>query len=197
MDLAFVSKCSDWFDSSPWTLDHCRRCCARKRRRALPGETILVAAALLGRNHQSDRYRCRWSGGRDRRDHRRWDRIHGRAPLGTPFLRKYGRYISLDENRLLIGRYLFFRYGNSVVFFGRFVAVLRMFAALLAGANSIPAGRFFFFNVIGGICWACLFGFGAHALGTEIFKISKALSLVSLGLFYCRWIRAFDRPSAI
>jgi membrane protein DedA with SNARE-associated domain len=69
------------------------------------------------------------------------------------------------------------------VFFGRFVAVLRMFAALLAGANSMPAGRFFFFNVTGGICWACLFGFGAYAVGTEIFKISKALSLVSLGLF--------------
>src|ERR1700680_3544667 len=103
--------------------------------------------------------------------------------LGLPFLRRYGRYIRLDEDRLLIGRYLFFQYGNGVVFFGRFIAVLRMFAALLAGANSMPAGRFFFFNIIGGICWACLFGFGAHALGTEIFKISKTLSLVSLGLF--------------
>jgi len=52
-----------------------------------------------------------------------------------------------------------------------------MFAALLAGANSMPAGRFFFFNVTGGICWACLFGFGAHAVGTEIYKISETLSL--------------------
>lgn len=103
--------------------------------------------------------------------------------FGMPLLRKYGRYIRLDENRLLIGRYLFFRYGSAVVFFGRFIAVLRMFAALLAGANSMPAGRFFFFNVTGGICWACLFGFGAHAVGTEIFRISKTLSLVSLGLF--------------
>jgi membrane protein DedA with SNARE-associated domain len=103
--------------------------------------------------------------------------------FGMPLLREYGRYIRLDENRLLIGRYLFFRYGNAVVFFGRFIAVLRMFAALLAGANSMPAGRFFFFNVTGGICWACLFGFGAYAAGTEIYKISEAFSLVSLGLF--------------
>jgi membrane protein DedA with SNARE-associated domain len=58
-----------------------------------------------------------------------------------------------------------------------------MFAALLAGANSMPAGRFFFFNVTGGICWACLFGFGAHAVGTEMYEISEALSLLSLGLF--------------
>jgi membrane protein DedA with SNARE-associated domain len=63
--------------------------------------------------------------------------------LGLPFLRRYGRYIRLDEDRLLIGRYLFFRYGNAVVFFGRFIAVLRMFAALLAGANGMPARRFF------------------------------------------------------
>src|ERR1700692_994547 len=103
--------------------------------------------------------------------------------FGLPLIHRYGRYIRLDENRLLIGRYLFFRYGNVVVFFGRFVAVLRMFAALLAGANSMPAGRFFFFNITGGICWACLVGFGAHAVGTEMYKISETLSLVSLGLF--------------
>jgi membrane protein DedA with SNARE-associated domain len=103
--------------------------------------------------------------------------------LGLPFLRRYGRYIRLDEDRLLIGRYLFFRYGNAVVFFGRFIAVLRMFAALLAGANCMPAGRFFFFNIIGGICWACLFGFGAYALGAEVYKISGMLSVISLGLF--------------
>jgi membrane protein DedA with SNARE-associated domain len=84
---------------------------------------------------------------------------------------------------LLIGRYLFFQYGNAVVFFGRFIAVLRMFAALLAGANSMPAARFFFFNITGGVCWACLFGFGAYAVGAEIYKISGTLSVISLGLF--------------
>ena len=103
--------------------------------------------------------------------------------FGLPLIRRYGRYIRLDENRLLIGRYLFFRYRNVVVFFGRFVAVLRMFAALLAGANSMPAGRFFFFNITGGVCWACLFGFGAYAVGAEIYKISGVLSVISLGLF--------------
>ena len=76
-----------------------------------------------------------------------------------------------------------FQYGNAVVFFGRFIAVLRMFAALLAGANSMPAGRFFFFNITGGVCWACFFGFGAYAVGAEIYKISGVLSMISLGLF--------------
>src|SRR6202790_1973810 len=49
--------------------------------------------------------------------------------IGLPFLHKYGRYIRLDGDRLLIGRFFFLRFGSSVVFFGRFIAVLRMFAA--------------------------------------------------------------------
>ena len=148
----------------------------------LPGETILVAAALLATTNQIDIAIIVAAAATGAIVGDGIGYTVGRR-FGTPFLRKYGRYIRLDENRLLIGRYLFFRYGNAVVFFGRFVAVLRMFAALLAGANSMPAGRFFFFNVTGGICWACLFGFGAYAVGTEMFKVSKTLSLVSLGLF--------------
>src|ERR1700722_12358326 len=73
--------------------------------------------------------------------------------------------------------------GNAVVFFRRFIAVLRMPAALLAGANCMPAGRFFFFNMTGGVCWACLFAFGASAVGAEIYEIPRTLSVISVGLF--------------
>jgi membrane protein DedA with SNARE-associated domain len=149
----------------------------------LPGETILVAAALLASTtNQVDIAVVVPAAAAGAIIGDGIGYTVGRR-FGVPFLRKYGRYIRLDENRLLIGRYLFFRYGSAVVFFGRFIAVLRMFAALLAGANSMPAARFFFFNVTGGICWACLFGFGAYAIGTEIYKISEPLTLVSLGLF--------------
>ena len=47
----------------------------------------------------------------------------------------------------------------------------------------MPAGRFFFFDISGGVCWACLFGFGAYAVGAEIYTISGTLSVISLGLF--------------
>ena len=149
----------------------------------LPGETILVAAALLAAaTNQIDIAVVVAAAAAGAVVGDGIGYTVGRR-FGMPLLREYGRYIRLDENRLLIGRYLFFRYGNAVVFFGRFIAVLRMFAALLAGANGMSAGRFFFFNVTGGICWACLFGFGAYAAGTGIYKISETLSLVSLGLF--------------
>jgi membrane protein DedA with SNARE-associated domain len=149
----------------------------------LPGETILVAAALLAStSNQIDIAVVVLAAAVGAIIGDGIGYTVGRR-FGVPFLRKYGRYIRLDENRLLIGRYLFFRYGSAVVFFGRFIAVLRMFAALLAGANSMPAARFFFFNVTGGICWACLFGFGAHTIGTQIYKISEPLILASLGFF--------------
>jgi membrane protein DedA with SNARE-associated domain len=149
----------------------------------LPGETILFAAALLAATTaQINIFIVVLAAAAGAIVGDGMGYMVGRR-LGLPFLRRYGRYIRLDEDRLLIGRYLFFRYGNAVVFFGRFIAVLRMFAALLAGVNCMPAGRFFFFNIIGGICWACLFGFGAYALGAEVYKISGMLSVISLGLF--------------
>ncbi len=149
----------------------------------LPGETILVAAALLAATTGQINIAVvvlAAATGAIVGDGLGY--MAGRR-LGLPFLRRYGRYIRLDEDRLLIGRYLFFRYGNAVVFFGRFIAVLRMFTALLAGANSMPPRRFFFFNIAGGVCWACLFGFGAYAVGAEVYKISGTLSVISLGLF--------------
>src|ERR1700675_4920250 len=149
----------------------------------LPGETILFAAALLAATTAQINIVIvvlAAAAGAIVGDGMGY--MVGRQ-LGLPFLRRYGRYIRLDEDRLLIGRYLFFQYGNAVVFFGLFIAVLRMFAALFARANSMPAGRFFFFNITGGVCWACLFGFGAYAVGAEIYKISGTLSVISLGFF--------------
>jgi membrane protein DedA with SNARE-associated domain len=52
--------------------------------------------------------------------------------------RRYGRYIRLEERRLKLGQYLFLRHGGKVVFFGRFVAVLRAWAAFLAGTKRMP-----------------------------------------------------------
>jgi membrane protein DedA with SNARE-associated domain len=107
----------------------------------LPGETILVAAATLAASTGQINIVVvvlAAAAGAIVGDGMGY--MVGRR-FGLPFLRRYGRYIRLDEDRLLIGRYLFLQYGNAVVFFGRFIAVLRMFAALLAGANSLPAGR--------------------------------------------------------
>jgi hypothetical protein len=75
------------------------------------------------------------------------------------------------------------------------IAMLRMFSALLAGANGMPTARFLLFNVAGGICWACLFGFGAFTLGAEIYKISETLSVISWAYLLRRDMRSQFRST--
>ncbi len=96
---------------------------------------------------------------------------------GYRLVRRYGRYIRLDERRLKLGQYLFAKHGGKVVFLGRFVAVLRAWAAFLAGVNRMDAKRFLFFNAAGGILWAMVFGLGAYFIGSGITRLSKSLSI--------------------
>jgi membrane protein DedA with SNARE-associated domain len=97
--------------------------------------------------------------------------------IGYRVLARWGRKLGLTEERLELGRYLFRRYGPFVVFLGRFVAVLRMFAALLAGANRMPWHSFLLWNALGGICWTSLYGFGAYLLGNAVERVSGPLGI--------------------
>ncbi len=84
---------------------------------------------------------------------------------GYRLLRRYGRYVHLDERKLKLGMYLFQKHGGKVVFFGRFIAVLRVWAAFLAGTYRLSWPRFLLFNATGGLLWATLYGAGGYLLG--------------------------------
>lgn len=99
---------------------------------------------------------------------------------GPAILARFGRLAGLDERRQKLGQYLFFRFGGAIVFFGRFVAFLRAFAALLAGVNRLPPLRFFAYNAAGGIVWATIFGLGGYALGAEFHRIAGPFGLTML-----------------
>jgi membrane protein DedA with SNARE-associated domain len=96
---------------------------------------------------------------------------------GYPLLRHYGRYIGLEENRLRLGQYLFGKHGSKVVFFGRFLAVLRIFAAFLAGVNRMHWRRFLIFNAAGGIIWSAIYGIAAYFLGKQLLQLSGRVDL--------------------
>lgn len=99
---------------------------------------------------------------------------------GADLLSRYGRYIHLPEGRLLLGQYLFKKHGAKIVFFGRFVAFLRVLAALLAGANKFGWGPFLFYNAAGGIIWANVIGIGAYLFGDAIHRVSGPLGVAAL-----------------
>jgi membrane protein DedA with SNARE-associated domain len=106
--------------------------------------------------------------------------------IGHRLMLKYGRYIGLTQDRMLLGRYVFDRWGSNVVLWGRFVTFLRVFAALLAGVNNMNWRRFLVANAIGGIAWTSSYGFGAHLLGKTIENflgpIGIVVSLLALSL---------------
>src|SRR5262245_31468627 len=70
--------------------------------------------------------------------------------IGIHTLLKAGRHIFLTEQRLKLGQYLFARHGGKIVFFSRFITVLRSIAAILAGLSQMSWGRFLIFNAAGG-----------------------------------------------
>src|SRR5271155_2317525 len=93
--------------------------------------------------------------------------------FGFPLIYKYGSAIKVDEGRLKVAQYLFKRHGGKIVFFGRFIAILRAFAAFLAGVNRLPWPRFLIFNALGGIVWACVFGTGGYWLGLAFERYAR------------------------
>ena len=97
---------------------------------------------------------------------------------GYRLLRRYGKYIRFDERRLKIGRYVFLRHGGKVVFFGRFVAVLRTYAAFLAGTNRMSWPRFLIFNAAGGITWATTIGIAYYYIGNTVKHVRGPLDIV-------------------
>jgi membrane protein DedA with SNARE-associated domain len=153
----------------------------------VPGETVLVSAAIYaGTTHQMNIEGVVVVAGLGAILGGVAGYLIGRE-LGYPLLLRYGPRVGLTEGRFKLGRYLFVRHGGKVVFFGRFVALLRVLAALLAGATRMTWLRFLLFNALGGIAWAALFGFGGYALGGAIRRIAgpagwTALGLVTVGL---------------
>jgi membrane protein DedA with SNARE-associated domain len=119
----------------------------------LPGETALIAAAILAeRGHYSIVWVIvvaaaaaiigdnigYWIG-----------RTGGRA-----LLERWGPVRRYSERALPPGERFFAKHGGKTVFIGRFVAVLRVTAAWLAGITHMSWWRFFLWNAAGGIVWA-------------------------------------------
>jgi membrane protein DedA with SNARE-associated domain len=97
---------------------------------------------------------------------------------GYPLAVRYGSKIRLDERKLKVARYLFDRQGGKVVFFGRFVAILRTYAAFLAGTSQMRWRHFMAATVAGGAVWAGIYTIAAYFAGTALERDSGTLSLI-------------------
>ena len=130
----------------------------------VPGETALIAAALLAQKGQMDIVPL--------------VALAAAAAIlgdnvGFAIGRKGGRRLLMRPGpfhaqrlRVIeIGEPFFARHGPKAVFLGRWVSGLRIASAWLAGINGMSWRVFLPWNALGGILWASSVGFGVYALG--------------------------------
>jgi membrane-associated protein len=147
----------------------------------VPGETALIAAALLAHDGQLDIVPL----------------IAFAAAaailgdnVGFAIGRKGGRKLFLmagpfqaqRQAALDVGEPFFERHGPKAVFLGRWVAGLRIASAWLAGMNRMPWPRFLFWNALGGICWATSIGLGVYFVGHAFEKVIGVGGIVAAGV---------------
>ena len=94
---------------------------------------------------------------------------------GLAVARRYGRLLHIDDATLDRAQRFFQRHGGKTVFLGRFVSLLRMWAAVLAGVSRMPYSRFTLYNVAGGLCWATVFGSLGYLFGRSLPQLQKAV----------------------
>lgn len=112
---------------------------------------------------------------------------------GYPLLLRHGRRIGMSERRIKLGQYLFMRHGGMVVFVGRFIALLRILAAFLAGVNHMDWRKFLVANASGAVLWASVFGIGGYLFGQVLLMAHHAVAplLVAgavIGFFGIGWL---------
>jgi membrane protein DedA with SNARE-associated domain len=149
----------------------------------LPGEIVLVAAALMSSRHELD-----VAPG--------WIAVAATIgavvgdSIGYAIGHRYGMGLfawagrrmprHFGPSHVLAAERLFARWGVFAVFFGRFIALLRIFAGPLAGALRMHYPRFLVANVLGGICWAAGTTFAVYLLGIVAERWLQRFSWIGL-----------------
>jgi membrane protein DedA with SNARE-associated domain len=131
----------------------------------LPGETVLIAAAILAAHGQMDiaAVGALATLGAVAGDNLGY--LLGRH-LGRRALVARGPARRLRLRALDAATALFARYGGAAVFAGRFVSVGRIAIAWLAGADRMAWRRFAAWNAAGSAAWAATVGGAAYLLGS-------------------------------
>lgn len=112
---------------------------------------------------------------------------------GRPFILKYGRYFLIREQDIRRADDLFSRYGTKIVFWARFMPVVRTFISLPAGIARMDFPRFLIYTIAGSIPWTLVFVYAGVKMGDnwayirsifEKFDVFIILALVAIVLFW-------------
>ena len=96
---------------------------------------------------------------------------------GFPLALRYGSKIRLDQHKLKVGKYVIDKQGSKVVFFGRFVSVLRTYVAFLAGTLNMRLRKFALATVAAALAWSGLYTALAYNAAGTIKRLSGPVDL--------------------
>jgi len=114
---------------------------------------------------------------------------------GRPLLQRHRLTRPYAEKYLPRGERFFARHGGKAVFLGRFIAVLRVTSAWVAGISHMHWWRFLAWNAAGGIVWATLVSLISYYLGDAaagalsrygLYAAGGAVLLTALGFLVVR-----------
>jgi membrane protein DedA with SNARE-associated domain len=147
----------------------------------LPGELTLVTASLMAASGAISPW---WVAGAAATGAIIGDSIGytiGRKG-GRPLLERLGRRFPkhLGPPHLARAERVFAKWGVWAVFFGRFIALLRILAGPLAGALKVPYWKFLIANAAGGIVWAFGTVFVIYSVGQAAEEYLKDFSWAAL-----------------
>ncbi|RPF70296.1 DedA family protein [Aurantiacibacter spongiae] len=122
----------------------------------------------------------------------------------SPFVRKWGRWLTVDWQDIEKAQTFFVRHGHWVVFFLRFSPFLRTIISLPAGLSHMPKLKFLGYTFAGSLVWNALLIKGGQWLGHWLEDSQHILTWIILGLIgigllgylwrVVTWTPRADRP---
>jgi membrane protein DedA with SNARE-associated domain len=105
-----------------------------------------------------------------------WIGIRG----GLPLIAHYGGYVGVRRSHIAKAHEFFEKNGGKTILFGRFIAFLRTFAPLIAGAACMSFRKFVTYNALSSVIWAIVFGWLGYYFGHDLPLLESYISRVSL-----------------
>jgi len=84
---------------------------------------------------------------------------------GRPFLEAYGKYILINKKQIDLSEKWFQRYGTGVVFFARFIPIVRHAISIPAGMAHMSLLRFSILTTLAIVPWSVFFIYLGFTLG--------------------------------
>ena len=94
---------------------------------------------------------------------------------GRPLLLKYGRYFLISAHDLEIADRWFAKYGETAVFFGRLLPVVRTFISFPAGVARMNFGKFLLFSTLGAFPWVLALAYAGKLMGDNWMPVRQVL----------------------